>query len=128
MAFAVPGENSLIDCINPNTGLSWIERENLDQVRKRYPKAEIVNIDDWCQQKAARQDTPITWSEVTEDRYMEMLEVLPPAIMTRAGFLVGEPWDHHATTGQPRYAAFMAKMGKYYEASRPMTIKEFKSL
>lgn len=128
MAFAVPGENSLIDCINPDTGLSWIERENLEQIRKRYPLAEVVNIDDWCKAKAARQDTPIAWSEVTEERYFEMLEVLPPAIMTPLGFLVGEPWDHHAVTGQPRYAAFTAKFGKYYEASRPMTIKEFKSL
>lgn len=33
------------------------------------------------------------WIEVTEERYDEMLGVLPPEIMTGLGFLVGEPSD-----------------------------------
>ncbi len=39
--------------------------------------------------------TPFTWREVSEDRYMEMLEVLWPAAWEpERGFLVGEAWDH----------------------------------
>ena len=28
------------------------------------------------------------WNEVTEERYMEMLEILPPAVWAAKGFLV----------------------------------------
>jgi hypothetical protein len=132
-AFAVPGEDSLIDCILPATGRTWINNENLEQIRERYPKAEIVNIDEFCKAKAAKQDSPVEWQEVTKDRYWQMLEVLPPACYldghnVTGGFLVGEPWDHHAGTGQPRYAAFINKGGKYFESNRPMTRKEFRAL
>ena len=44
-AFAVPGEDSIIDCINPNTGNSCINGETLEQIRLRYPKAEIVSME-----------------------------------------------------------------------------------
>lgn len=127
MAFAVPGEDSLIDCINPDTGRSWINDETLEQIRLRYPLAEVMKIDDFCAAKAAKQDSPVEWSETTAENYNDMLEVLPPALWERGGFLVGEPWDHHATNGQPRFAAFVQRGGKYYEASRPMTRAEFKA-
>jgi hypothetical protein len=32
--------------------------------------------------------------ECTEERYDEMLGILPPALMLGKGFLVGEPFDH----------------------------------
>lgn len=120
-AFAVPGESNIIDCINPATGRSWIEGETLDQIRQRYPLAEQVNLDAWVKAKGERQDCPILWTETTEDRYMEMLEVLPPAYMSGGAFLVGEPWDHHAINGQPRFQGFIHRGDKYFVASRPMT-------
>ncbi len=142
-AFAVPGEDSLIDCLRPD-GRTFIYGSTLEEIRERYPTAERINIADWSKAKADRQDTPVIWSEVTRDRYWEMLEVLPPAAYLpvaetgyfptiTAGFLVGEPWDHHATTGAPRYAAFIKRGtngvkftdAKYYESDRPLTRKEF---
>lgn len=128
-AFAVPGSDSLIDCINPNTGRSWINDETLDQIRLRYPLAGIVNISAHCSAIAERQDTPIEWQETTRDQYEEMLNVLPPADYNRTftAFLVGEPWDHHATTGRPRYQGFEIRGGKYWQSNRPMTRKEFRS-
>lgn len=85
-----------------------------------------MSIDDFCRAKAARQDTAIQWSETTEEMYWEMLEVLPPAVMLPIGFLVGEPCDHHAGNGQPRFQAYVKADGKHWAASRPMTVKEFK--
>jgi len=70
---------------------------------------------------------PVVWTETTAERFEEMLTVLPPAIMLAGNFLVGEPWDHHAVTGRPRFAAYRFQDRKYYEASRPMTVKEFKA-
>ena len=75
---------------------------------------------------------PVKWSKVTEDKYWEMLEVLPPAVMTGLGFLVGEPLTHGAcpVTGKfgALYEAF-AKVGKdYYVASEAMTVGGFKTL
>ena len=127
MAFAVPGADSIIDCINPETGRSWINGETLEQIRLRYPNAEVVSLDDYCEAKAKRQDTQIRWSETTEEIYHHILEVLPPACWISGGFLVGEPADHHAGNGQPRFDAFRAIGGKHFAANRPMTIREFKS-
>lgn len=74
----------------------------------------------------------------TQERYWEMLECLPPAAQTGAGFLVGEPYDHDAK-GRERYFAFFwqryddfekAAHGleeAFYEAAAPMTVAEFKA-
>ena len=127
--YAVPGEDSIIDVIHPQTGLTVYCKETLEQIQARYPLAVRMTIADFCDQKAQRQNEPVTWSTVTEEVYYEMLECLPPAYRGNSGFLVGEAWDHHATTGQPRYAAYRhAQNGYYWTASRPMTVKEFKSV
>jgi hypothetical protein len=69
----------------------------------------------------------ITWTKTTEDKYQEMLEILPPAAWTSLGFLVGEPWDHNAE-GYARYEAYAEVNGKYLVSTKPMTIGEFKKL
>ena len=74
-------------------------------------------------------NTPITWTETTEEAFWYALEVLPPAIMFGGGFLLGAPADHDAETGQPRYDGFVERpKGKYWASSRQMTIAEFKAI
>ena len=68
-----------------------------------------------------------TWNKTTEEKYWEMLEVLPPAIMTKNGFLVGEPLDHNSA-GQPRYEAFVEYDGKFYVAAEAMTVVDFREV
>lgn len=127
--FAIRGV-TMIDLINPATGLTAIYSKTLEECRaeKGYEHAERMTIDEFCQSKAATQDTPIIWEPVTEEHYYEMLEVLPPAAYLPHGFLVGEPWDHHALTGRPRYQAFIGDKGGYFASSRPMTKREFMEL
>jgi hypothetical protein len=67
----------------------------------------------------------VTWKEVTEARYMDMLEMVPPAVMGPTGFMVGEPASQTAE-GELTFAAFRQKDGKHYEADRPMTVREFR--
>ena len=115
----------IIDLIHPTTGLTFHFGKTLADCRLECPDAEIMSVVDFCTWKAAKQRTPITWSEVSEERYVEMLEVLPPAAWVGHAFLVGEPCDHDAGNGQPRYEAYR-KRGSVYEAgSRPMTVAEF---
>jgi hypothetical protein len=77
--------------------------------------------------------TPFTWREVSEDRYMEMLEILWPAAWEpERGFLVVEAWDHKlcSVTGAvdtAAFAAFMRRGGKFYECLQPMTRQEWKA-
>lgn len=131
--FAIPGQ-TMIDTIDSETGLTHIYRKTLDDVRAEvhtwadYSKAERMTIDAFCQSKADAQDTPITWELITEERYWEMLECLPPALWTGNGFLVGEPYDHHAITGQPRYQACIQRGKDYLTSSRPMTKAEFRAI
>lgn len=126
--FAVPGEDSVIDMRHPVTGLSMVNGETLEQVQARYPAAVVIAWETWRAEKAARQNQPVEWRECSEARYMDMLEVLPPAHMEPRGFLVGEPWDHDAATGRPRFAAFRHTRLAYLESSRPMTVVEFRAV
>ncbi len=72
----------------------------------------------------------VNWQPTSEERYWEMLEVLPPAFMTGGGFLVGEPFDHGlcaiTRSMRPRYEAFIQDGGKFYVSDRALTIPEFK--
>jgi len=128
LAFIEPGANHIIDTVNPETGLSWYFAESLEKIRERYPTAEIVNFDAWIDAQAAKQDAPISWNETTEEKYWYMLEVLPPAYQHGNYFLVGEPYDHHAKTGMPRYDAFGKVGDKYVASSRPVTVAEMRKV
>lgn len=67
---------SCIDFINPTTGKSAINGETLEQVRVRYPEAEIIEVYEFIDKKEKTLcSDPV---EITEEKYIEMLEVLPP--------------------------------------------------
>ena len=125
--YAIPGANSLIDVINPQTELTWCLGQTAAEVAEREPQAVRMRIEDWCADKAARQRTPITWEPTTASTYEEMLNVLPPAAWLQGAFLVGEPTDHDAGSGQPRYHAYRCVGQRYESASRPLTRAEFKA-
>jgi hypothetical protein len=124
--FAVPGESSIIDGINPSTGRSFINDETLEQIRERYPLAVVMPFDDYMAAKAERQNTPIRWEPTTAEQYDDMLGCLPPIAWTGGAFLVGEPDDHSVTTGRPRYRGYRHEHGAFYVSSRPLTVAEFK--
>jgi len=125
-AYAATGR--LIDTIDNTSGLTSVFAETLEQVRQRYPDAQVVDVDEWCAEKQRQQQTPITWQDTDEESYMEMLECVPPARMAGGAFLVGEPMDHLAATGESRFEMFRKRGPKYYVASRPVTIAEFDEL
>ena len=129
---AVRGSSTMIDVIRPDgSGRTWYANQTLEEIRARavngyeserdYDQAEIMTIDEFCEDKAKRQDTPIEWIEITEEQYWYYLEALPPIDRSNGKFLVGEPSDHHALTGQPRYQACREVDGKYYQSNRPLT-------
>ena len=68
-----------------------------------------------------------TFREVSEDRYIEMLEILWPALWISIGFLVGETFDHD-DNGNPRFTPFVKIGSQHYEGLGPMTIKQFRGL
>lgn len=126
LCFCVPDANSIIDVLRAD-GRGQYSGETLEEIRTRCPGAAVRTLDEYCTDKANEQDSPITWTETTEDTYWEMLEILPPAAMARGGFLVGEPMDHHAVSGQPRFAGYIQRGQLFFEASRPLTEAEFRS-
>ncbi len=78
------------------------------------------------------------WVEVTEERYDYMLCVLPPEIMLKGGFLVGEPTSHRRCKmtncfkptfdGFKRVGSYDDADCKFFATSEPVTISEFKAL
>lgn len=69
----------------------------------------------------------IQWNPTTEEKFFDMLCVLPPEIHEKGCFLVGEPKDHQGENGAARFNAFRElKKNVFEEANRPLTIEEFK--
>ena len=66
----------------------------------------------------------------TEERYNEMLEILPPRMWVGKGFLVGEPNNHRLSMmaglgWADTYAAFFRLNDKFYCSNGDMTVAEF---
>lgn len=69
----------------------------------------------------------LKWTETTEERYEEMLNILPPAAMAGGAFLVGEPAIHDAE-GRSCFDAFAHIGAKFYASSEPMSRATFRTL
>lgn len=67
----------------------------------------------------------IQWVETTEKQYDDMLGVLPPASMAADAFQVGEAFNH--VNGQPTFATFCWRDGKYFESVDAVTFRQFKA-
>lgn len=76
----VPGETHIVDVIHPDDGLTLHFAEDAAQIYARFPDAQRMTCDDaWKAADAAgiaqyRKDV----SEVTEERFHDALNVLPP--------------------------------------------------
>lgn len=70
------------------------------------------------------------WKEITEAEYMQALEVLPPAVWLKKGFLLGEPETHRKCNVChhycPAFAPYISENGKYYTGAN-MTALEFRN-
>jgi hypothetical protein len=76
MCFYVPGQLSIIDTVKDN-GKSFYDNESLEEIDKRYPGAILISFEDAIAEiEALAQKKYIT--EVDEERFMDMLEILPP--------------------------------------------------
>ena len=84
-----------------------------------------MNQPNYGQLSAEAINASLTVEEVTEERYYEMLGVLPPERMSGGAFLVGEPVD--AANGQFRYDYYFALDGRYYHGGL-LTTREFDTL
>ena len=67
----------------------------------------------------------------TQDKYYQMLGVLPPAFQDGYGFLVGEPHDHRrckvTKMVRPTFAAFIQYRGEFFVSKKALTIPEYKA-
>ncbi len=123
-------EETVIDLLDPVTGRTVYGKKLPGELKLEYPDIEELALGEFVDWKQARQRTEIGWELVTEERFLDMLNVLPPAATSAdmRAFLVGEPADHEAGTGLPRYDAFVQRVGSeagFYASNRPMTQVEF---
>lgn len=112
-------------------GRTRIYGKTLDDCRAEagYEDAEEMSVDEFIAWKADQQDAvPITWEPTTPQRYDDALSALPPVAWRAHGFLLGEPWDHHARTGAPRYQAYRKLGEQFFVSSRPITVAEWKAV
>jgi hypothetical protein len=127
--YAVPGASWMIDAIHPVSGRTWYGgHATLAEVRASSPDyagAVRMTIEEFLNAKVQKQRTPIRWDATTQAVFDHMLECLPPELWLDGGFLVGEPSDHCAATGKPRFAGFRQRGEVYERTNRPVTKAEF---
>lgn len=100
----------------------------VDRVLAENPGYALVGYDEYVAAASAEQDQPIVWSPMFEEDYYEKMDCLPPAVTRSYGFLLGEPQDHYAATGKPRFAAFLKLGTRFLRSSRPLRVEEFLNL
>jgi len=92
-----------------------------------------IRVMTWAEWKAgasaAQAAIPVKWEAITEARYWELLEVLPPINWSGGAFMVSEACDHDWATGRERYQAVReCGSAPYYRtwdaSSRPVTHAE----
>lgn len=67
------------------------------------------------------------WKWIQRERFDEQLGVLPPAVQTKGGFLMGEP-VRHDRNGRALFAPFIEHGGQFYEGLEPMSVDDFQKL
>ena len=115
MCFYVPGEGHIIDLATPD-GKSTVYAETPAELCKRYPGAVLMPFEDACQAintiEHARYGVPPV--EITEERFLEMLECLPPCRWVRLAeseafymseFETGLWTGHYCRIGERYFAA-----------------------
>lgn len=74
----------------------------------------------------------VAFNPVSHGRFWDMLGVVPPALQTGLGFLVGEPVSAREcnVTGRfaPTFTALFELDGVYFEADRALTGREFRTV
>lgn len=126
--YTLPDFDCMSDTIHPITGLTTYGGKSEADIRKEHPTILRMSTDEFCQKKAEKQNSPIEWKPTDKDRYYEALGCLPPAFLDGGRFLVGEPMDHCAKSGRPRYDGYCESQGAYFHTSRPVTVRDFKAL
>ena len=70
------------------------------------------------------------WTEITEEQYLDALDILPPAIVTPHGFLQGEPFDFRTCRitrkFRATYSAYVEYKNKFYSGGN-LTVAEFEA-
>lgn len=85
----------------------------------------MKTLKQWIESKQDFESFAAAGDEIDEEIFYYFLEVLPPAVMTHKGFLVGEPYDHNEN-GKPLFAAFYQLPGHKYSYGGHKTVKEFR--
>lgn len=115
LAFYEEGSLSIVDTLNNETGMGTCFGETVEQVRKRYPKAEIVPFDFALERinEATKEVYPmLNPIEITEEQYWDALECLPPMQWKKTE--EGESFKMSELTFMDITACYVKKNGKYY--------------
>ena len=128
--FVCLAQATVIDFIHPETEKTLYFSKSRDDLLETYPDVSEMSLGEFMTWKAAQQRTPIAWNEeIPRDRFISALECLPPAAGTDGwrDFLIGEPYDHDALNGEPRYQGYRRIGKQYFQSSRPITVTEFRA-
>ena len=126
--YALPDFRCMQDVIHPITGLTMSYQKSEADMVKQHPTILRMTVEAFCQKKAELQNAPVEWMPTDQATYYDRLEALPPEFMDGSRFLLGEPMDHCAKSGLPRFEGYYARNGRYFYTSRPVTVRDFKVL
>ncbi len=121
MAFYVPSCNTVYAWARQQDG-EWVTEygaKTLNAVRRIYPDTELLSFSGV--KEAQNRGYRRQWVEVSEARYIDQLEVLPPLDWCR-GF-GGESFKSREFTGGDVTAIFVSVEGRFFECHDLHTLK-----
>ena len=112
-----PSDLTIIDIMQPD-GKSQYARETIEQIKARYPGAEVWDFDAAIEHKEnALKSAP---EEITEEQFIEALEVLPPEDWQRTA--EGQSFKMCERTSGRITAIYAEVNGKFYTMSNVHTM------
>jgi hypothetical protein len=72
----------VIDTFDTEKGITTFSKETLEQVKERYPEAKVMTWDEWdvMHDDWLNKNVLTPPQRISEDRFYEMLETLPPIL------------------------------------------------
>ena len=113
MAFFVPSHNAVYDRATQLDGQWVTQREaiTLESLRRLYPDAELIPATQVQEKQNEGYRRP--WKEITEARYIDQLETLPPVDWCRG--YGGESFKSMEFTGGDVTAIFVRYGARFFE-------------
>jgi hypothetical protein len=112
----VPGSYGIIDTFYD--GRTSVNKKTFEEVKKEYPNIKLLSWSEFLKEQKKNEDENIITGpqEITEEKFNDMLEILPPKNLIVQGSFIAFMMCEYFTSNITNY--YIKTGGKYYTATK----------